>query len=68
MIRPYLSQVQATSMVISMFVRITWEKPVPSASELRTLRRIPPGARRGYDLAPIRDFDKMTKGLFDRQG
>lgn len=55
-------------MVVSMFVRITWEKPVPSTSELRTLRRIPPGARRGYDLAPIRDFDKMTKGLFDRQG
>lgn len=51
-----------------MFVRIAWKQSMPSGTDRRSLRRIAPVPRRGCeDLEiPLRDFTKMTKGLFDR--
>ena len=50
-----------------MFVRIAWNRrPLPSPQP-QHLRRLSPTPRRGYDIGPIADFGKMTKGLFDRQ-
>ena len=51
-----------------MFVRIAWKTSNPLGKDPRSLRRITPVPRRGCeDLEiPVRDFSKMTKGLFDR--
>ncbi len=51
-----------------MFVRIAWKQSKPLGTDPRSLRRLAPVPRRGCeDLEiPVRDFAKMTKGLFDR--
>lgn len=51
-----------------MFVRVTWQTHTPSPAP--TLRRPSlPARRQADDLGiPPRDFDRMTRGLFDRQG
>jgi|TARA_A100001391_G_scaffold82977_1_gene54231 hypothetical protein len=53
----------------SMFVRIAWRQSKFPGADPRSLRRIAPVPRRGCDdlEIPVRDFTKMTKGLFDRQ-
>ncbi|WP_404404140.1 hypothetical protein [Pelagibacterium halotolerans] len=55
-----------------MFIRIAWGHkvvPLQPASGRDGLRRIAFTDRRKYDDLgiPPRDFDKMTRGLFDRQ-
>jgi hypothetical protein len=68
MIRAYPCGVQTACMEDSMFVRIAWKTSNPLGKDPRSLRRITPVPRRGCeDLEiPVRDFSKMTKGLFDR--
>jgi hypothetical protein len=52
----------------SMFVRIAWKQSKPFGTDPRSLRRLAPVPRRGCEDLEIavRDFAKMTKGLFDR--
>lgn len=51
-----------------MFIRIAWQSGTRAAADPRGLRRPhTPHWRRADDLdVPARDFEKMTKGLFDR--